>query len=266
MNNAVPPRHSASRRTCGGPLLDGSLLESQPQTGTAQVPAPAVDRNWPQTNVSRMTGNVIESPDRVGQGIKTSTVPVRPLPGGHEGLLLGGSLLDGGGSLDDGGGSLLDGGGSLLEGGGSLDDGGSLRDEGSLDDDDGSLLDGGSLLEDDSLEDEDSLLEEDDEDEDDEDELEEEDDDELELDEEQTHDSFHCSNSHLQLSAQYLAIPQLPPGMTSAVRGNSLGEQTMKVKPTVRHFSFRGSYRTSCAAASRQGSRGPSNLNRQWSS
>ena len=271
MNKAVPPRHSASRRTCGGPLLDGSLLESQPQTGTAHVPAPVVDRNCPQTNVSRITGKVIESPDRVGQGIKTSTVPVRPLPGGHDGLLLGGSLLDGGGSLE--GGSLDDGGGSLLEGGGSLDDGGSLLDggsleDGSLDDDDGSLLEGGSLLEDGSLDDDDSLLGEDslEEDEDDEDDEEEEDDDELELDEEQRHDSFHCSSSHLQLSAQYLAIPQLPPGMTSAVRGKSLGEQTMKVKPTVRHFSFRGSYRTSCAAASRQGSRGPSNLNRQWSS
>ena len=262
MNRAVPPRHSASRKTCGGPLLDGSLLESQPQTGTAHVPAPAVDRSWPQTNVSRMTGNVIESPDRVGQGIRTSTVPVRPLPGGHDGLLLGGSLLDGGGSLDDGGGSLLDGGGSLLDGGGSLDDGGSLLDEGSLDegsldDDDGSLLDGGSLLEDGSLDDEDSLLEEDsldDEEEDDEDELEEEDDDELELDDEQRHDSFHCSSSHLQLSAQCLAIPQLPAGMISDVRGKSLGEQTVNVKPTVRHFSCRGSYRTSCAAASRHGS------------
>ncbi len=229
-----------------------------------------------------MTGNVIESPDRVGQGIKTSTVPVRPLPGGHDGLLLGGSLLDGGGSLDGGsldggsldGGSLDDGGGgSLLDGGGSLDDGGSLLDggsleEGSLDDDDGSLLDGGSLLEDDSLEDEDSLLEEDslDDEEEDEDELEEEDDDELELDEEQRHDSFHCSSSHLQRSAQCLAIPQLPAGMISDVRGKSLGEQTVNVKPTVRHFSCRGSYRTSCAAASRQGSRGWSNLNRQWSS
>jgi len=251
VNNAVPPRHSASRRTCGGPLLDGSLLESQPQTGTAHVPAPAVDRNWPQTNVSRITGKVIESPDRVGQGIKTSTVPVRPLPGGHDGLLLGGSLLDGGGSLE--GGSLDDGGGSLLEGGGSLDDGGSLLDDGSLedgslDDDDGSLLEGGSLLEDGSLDDDDSLLEEDSLDEDEDDEDEEDEDElelELELDEEQTHDSFHCSSSHLQLSAQCLAIPQLPAGMISDVKGKSLGEQTVKVRPTVRHFSCRGSYRTS---------------------
>jgi hypothetical protein len=148
------------------------------QTDTVQLPAASVDRSWPQTKVSRRIGNVTELPDRVGEGIRTLIEPVSPLPGGHDGLLLGGSLDEGGGSLLEGGGSLLggslDGGGSLDEGGGggSLLDGGgggggggggSLLD-GSLDDDslgsllddslpelDGGSLDDGSLLEDDSL-------------------------------------------------------------------------------------------------------------------
>lgn len=127
-----------------------------------QLPAASVDRSWPQTKVSRRIGNVTELPDRVGEGIRTLIEPVSPLPGGHDGLLLGGSLdggsLDEGGSLDGGGGGSLDGGsldgGSLLDGGGSLDGGGggggggggSLLD-GSLDD--GSL---GSLLDDSLLE------------------------------------------------------------------------------------------------------------------
>jgi hypothetical protein len=228
VNSRFSPRHWASISCTGG--FGGSLLESQ-QMGTVQVPAPPVARSWPQTNVSRRTGNVTASPDRVGQGIRTSTVPVSPLPGGHEGLLLGGSLLDGGsldgGSLDDGGGSLLDGGGSLLEGGsldegggsllegGSLDEGGSLLDGGgSLDDGGGSLLEGGgSLDEGGSLEDGGSLLDGGSLDEDGGSLLDEEgslledslDEQQIALD--------HCRISHLQLSAQCLAIPQLPAGI-----------------------------------------------------
>jgi hypothetical protein len=243
----------ASIRRTGGPLLGGSLLESQPQTGTVQVPALPVARNCPHTNVRLITGNVMESPVRDGQGISTLIVVVSPFPGGHDGLLLGGSLLEGGGSLDEGGGSLLEGGGSLLEGGGSLDDGGgSLLDGGSLDDggsllegggslddgggslleggslddggsldEDGSLLDGGSLDEDDGslLEEDGSLLED-------------------ELDEQQT-TLAHCRISHLQLSAQCLAIPQLPAGIV--LHGNCSGAWTVKTRLTGRHLSIIGS-------------------------
>jgi hypothetical protein len=254
LNNCVPPSHLASRKVIGGPLLDdGSLLESQPQTGTAHVPPLPAERNCPQTKVSRMTGNVIESPDRDGHGISTSTVPVSPCPGGHDGSLgvegsLGddGSLLDGGGggggsllggSLDEGG-SLLDGG--SLEDGGSLDDGGSLLDGGSLED--GSLLDGGSL-----------------------------DDDELGCGQQSSVGVFRSpacslqlSNSHMQLSAQCRAMPQVPAG--SVLSGNPSGAWTVNTRLTGRHLASNGSNRTRRAAAAPQGSSSDSSLNRQWSS
>ena len=246
--NWVPSSHLASIRRTGGPLLGGSLLESQSQTGTVQVPALPVARSCPHTNVRLITGNVMESPVRDGQGISTLIVVVSPFPGGHDGLLLGGSLLDGGGSLDDGGGSLLEGGGSLLEGGGSLDEGGGslldggsllegggslLEGGGSLDDGGGSLLEGGSLDDGGSLDEDGSLLL-------DGGSLLDEDGSLLEdsLDEQQT-TLAHCRISHLQLSAQCLAIPQLPAGIV--LHGNWSGAWTVKTKLTGRHLSIIGS-------------------------
>jgi len=157
-----------------------SLDESQ-QIGTVQGEPAATSRSCPQTNVQRCVGNVIVSPLRVGQGISTSTVVVKPLPGGHD-PLLDGSLLDGS-LLDD---SLLD--GSLLE---------------------GSLLEEDSLLEDEELEDD----EDDSEDEELLDEELDEEDDELGFSQQP---SPNWTTSHLRLSAIHLAQPNVPAGTESA--------------------------------------------------
>lgn len=167
-------------------------LDESQHTGTVQGEPGSTLRSWPHTNDQRSVGNVIESPLRTGQGIRTSSTAVRPWPGGH-GPLLDGSLLEG----------------SLVED--SLLDDGSL-DDGSLDDDSLELLE--ELL---SLEE--LLLDDSDEDELDEELLE---DEELllELDDEELDESQQpspsCTTSHFWLSASHFAQPYVPAGTLSA--------------------------------------------------